>query len=127
VNYDVPSSPDAYVHRIGRTGRAGREGVAITLADAREHRHLRNIEQTTRRRISIEAVPTIHDLRARRLEMTRAALEEALLGGELESYRVVVQALAGEHDVLDVAAAAVKLLRAAQGGDDDEAEDIPVA
>ena len=47
VNYDVPSNPDAYVHRIGRTGRAGREGVAITLVEPREHRMLRNIEAAT--------------------------------------------------------------------------------
>ena len=45
VNFDVPSSPDAYVHRIGRTGRAGREGVAMTLAEPREHRLLQNIER----------------------------------------------------------------------------------
>ena len=77
VNFDVPSSPDAYVHRVGRTGRAGREGVAITLAEAREHRLLRNIEQVTKRKIKIESVPTVHDLRARRLDLTRASLEEA--------------------------------------------------
>ena len=59
VNYDVPSSPDAYVHRIGRTGRAGREGVAITLAEPREHRLLRNIEQATKQKIAIETVPTV--------------------------------------------------------------------
>ena len=47
VNYDVPPTPDSYVHRIGRTGRAGREGVAITLVEPREHRLLRNIERTT--------------------------------------------------------------------------------
>src|SRR5215210_6107115 len=46
VNYDVPSNPDAYVHRIGRTGRAGREGVAITMVEPREHRLLANIERT---------------------------------------------------------------------------------
>ena len=72
VNFDVPSSPDAYVHRVGRTGRAGREGVAITLAEAREHRLLRNIEHVTKRKIAIESVPTVHDLRARRLELTRS-------------------------------------------------------
>jgi ATP-dependent RNA helicase DeaD len=127
LNYDVPSSPDAYVHRIGRTGRAGREGVAITLAEAREHRLLRNIEFATKRRISIEAVPTIHDLRARRLELTRAALEETLLAGDLDGYRVVVEALTEEYDVVDVAAAAVKLVRELQGADDEEANDIPPA
>src|SRR5438046_6975549 len=69
VNFDVPSAPDAYVHRIGRTGRAGREGVAITLAEPREHRQLRNIEQATKQKIAVEAVPTIVDLRAKRLEL----------------------------------------------------------
>ena len=47
VNYDVPASPEAYLHRIGRTGRAGRGGTAITLAEPREHRLLRVIEQFT--------------------------------------------------------------------------------
>jgi len=64
VNFDVPSSPDAYLHRIGRTGRAGRDGVAVTLAEARESRLLRNIEQFTKHKISLESVPTAHDLRA---------------------------------------------------------------
>jgi ATP-dependent RNA helicase DeaD len=126
VNYDVPASPDAYVHRVGRTGRAGREGVAITLAEAREHRQLKNIEGVTKRRIAVETVPTIHDLRVHRLELIRASLEEVLLAGELESFRVVVEALSGEHDVVDIAAAAVKLLRAAEGGDESE-EEIPIA
>ncbi len=124
VNFDVPSSPDAYVHRIGRTGRAGREGVAITFAEAREHRLLRNIEQHTKRKIKIESVPTVHDLRARRLELTRAALEEALEGGELDPYRRVVESLAEEHDVLDLAAAAVKLADRARDGAADT-EEIP--
>ena len=53
VNYDVPSAPESYVHRIGRTGRAGREGVAITLAEPREHRLLRNIERFTKQKIEI--------------------------------------------------------------------------
>ena len=81
VNYDVPSDPDAYVHRIGRVGRAGREGVAITLAEPREHRMLKTIERATGQRIAIEKLPTVADLRARRLELTRAALEETLAGG----------------------------------------------
>src|SRR5262249_11940819 len=50
INYDVPSSPEAYVHRIGRVGRAGREGVAITLAEPREHRLLKAIERVTKQR-----------------------------------------------------------------------------
>jgi len=130
VNFDVPSSPDAYVHRIGRTGRAGREGVAITLAEAREHRLLRNIEHVTKRRISIESVPTVHDLRARRLELTRASLEELLVGGDgpLDAYRGVVESLAEEYDVLDVAAAAVRLAdESGEGMANEQDEEIPNA
>ena len=126
VNYDVPSSPDAYVHRIGRTGRAGRKGVAITLVEAREHRLLRNIEQHTKRKIRVESIPTVLDLRTRRLELTRAALEDALTGGDLERYRVVVESLAAEHDILDLAAAAVKLADRREGGEKEEVE-IPEA
>jgi ATP-dependent RNA helicase DeaD len=127
VNFDVPSSPDAYVHRIGRTGRAGREGVAITLAEAREHRLLRNIEQVTKRKISIESVPTVHDLRARRLALTQSSLEELLVAGELEPYRVIVESLAGDYDVVDIAAAAVRLADEAGDGAAADNEEIPNA
>jgi ATP-dependent RNA helicase DeaD len=128
VNYDVPSAPESYVHRIGRTGRAGREGTAITLVEPREHRLLRNIEFITKQKIEIATVPTVADLRARRLELTRGALEEALLEGEdsLETYRVVVNALAAEYDVVDIAAAAVKLAEEnRRDGDAAEEEEIP--
>jgi ATP-dependent RNA helicase DeaD len=126
VNYDVPSAPDAYVHRVGRVGRAGREGVAITLAEPREHRMLKTIERVTGQRIAIERVPTVADLRARRLELTRAALHETLLEGDLERYRVVMEALADEFDVVEVALAAVKLAHeAAAGADSADDEDIP--
>jgi ATP-dependent RNA helicase DeaD len=127
VNFDVPSSPDAYVHRVGRTGRAGREGVAITLAEAREHRLLRNIEHATKRKIAIESVPTVHDLRARRLELTRTSLEEALEAGDLDAYRVVIDSLANDYDVVDIAAAAIKLADKASDAGEQDAEEIPNA
>jgi ATP-dependent RNA helicase DeaD len=124
VNYEVPSSAEAYVHRIGRTGRAGREGVAITLIEPREHRLLRNIEYQTKQKIEIAAVPTVADLRARRLELTRATLRETILAGGLDRYRVLVDSLAQEFDVMDVAAAAVKQADISEGGSDEE--EIPV-
>jgi ATP-dependent RNA helicase DeaD len=126
VNYDVPAAAEAYVHRIGRTGRAGREGVAITLAEPREHRLLRNIERLTGQRIEIAALPTVADLRARRLELTRASLRETILAGDLDPFRVVVESLAREFDVLDVAAAAVKQADAGDRQSEGE-EDIPTA
>jgi ATP-dependent RNA helicase DeaD len=125
-NYDLPSDPDAYVHRIGRTGRAGREGTAITLVEPREHRLLRTIENITRQKIEVCPIPTVADLRAKRLELTRASLRERLLQGDLDDVRVVVQSLAGEFDVIDIAAAAVKLAHAGIAGDVDAREvDIP--
>jgi len=125
-NYDLPSSADAYVHRIGRTGRAGREGAAITLIEPREHRLLRSIENVTKQKIEVCPVPTVADLRVKRLELTRASLRERLLRGDLDDVRVVVQSLAEEFDVIDVASAAVKLAYEASGGAEREAE-IPAS
>jgi len=125
VNYEVPASPDSYVHRIGRVGRAGREGVAITLAEPREHRMLKTIERVTRQQITVEKVPSTADLRARRLELTRAALEESILQDDLERFRVVVESLADEFDVVQVAMAAVKLAHESGGGGAGDESEIP--
>jgi ATP-dependent RNA helicase DeaD len=116
VNFDVPESPAAYIHRIGRTGRAGREGVAITFAEPREHRLLKNIEQLTRQKIAVAQLPTVLDVQAKQLEVTREAIREAIVAGGVDSYRVIVESLAAEHDVMEVATAAVKLAHLAGGG-----------
>ena len=113
INYDVPPAPESYVHRIGRTGRAGREGVAITLAEPRERPLLRNIEKLTGRRLDLGTVPSVADLRARRMEATRVSLREAVVAGGAEGFREIVQSLAQEFDVVDVAAAAVRLIHEA--------------
>ena len=136
VNFDVPSSPEAYTHRIGRTGRAGREGVAITLAEPREHRLVRNIEWITKSKIEIAVVPTAHDIKSHRLDLTKGALREVLASaaearqagesGELDGFRTVVEALAGEFDPMDVAAAAVKLAHEASAGDAAAEDDLHI-
>ncbi len=110
VNYDLPMTPEVYVHRIGRTGRAGRDGMAISFVDPRQHRALRQIEGATRSKIEILPVPTEADLQARRLDTTLAAVRAQIVEGGLEQARAVVERLAQEHDVLDVAAAAIRLL-----------------
>ncbi len=126
VNFDVPSSTEAYVHRIGRTGRAGREGVAITLADPRAHRLLRNIEHATKQRIAICTVPTPRDVKAHRMDMTRAAVRDAVVAGDLDAYRAVAEALVSEFDPMDVAAAAIRLAHEASEGDGEgDAHDEP--
>ncbi len=124
VNYDLPSAPDSYVHRVGRVGRAGRAGTAITLVEPRQHRLLKTIEKATRQTISVETLPTVADLRARRLELTRSALHETLQEDDFERYRVVVDTLTDEFDLMQVALAAVKLAHEADQSDLDE--DIPV-
>jgi ATP-dependent RNA helicase DeaD len=122
VNFDVPSDPDAYVHRIGRTGRAGREGVAITLVEPREHRLLRNIESATKSKLQIARLPTVADLRERRLELVRANLRDALETGGHDRFRGVVEPLTEEFDVVDIALAAVSLIEGAEIRDEDEVE-----
>lgn len=126
VNFDVPSAPESYVHRVGRVGRAGRQGTAITLAQPREHRMLKMIERLTKQPIQIETLPTVADLKARRLELTRAALYESLLEDDLERFRVVFDTLSDDFDPLNVALAAIKLAHEALSvGDGDSEPEIP--
>ena len=126
INYSVPESPSAYEHRIGRTGRAGREGVAITLVEPREHRMLRSIEQMTRQKIEVGTVPTVRDVRARRLELTRGLLRERIQAGELDGYRAVVESLADEFDLMDISMAALRMAHEAGAGAGERDEgDIP--
>jgi ATP-dependent RNA helicase DeaD len=126
VNYDVPSAAESYVHRIGRVGRAGREGVAITLAEPREQRLLANIERLTKQQISIESVPTVADLRARRMGQTVEAVRVALGAGDLNDYSEVLNELSGEHNMRTIALAAIKLAHEADGASTDDIE-IPDA
>ena len=126
VNYDVPSAAESYVHRIGRVGRAGREGVAITLAEPRERRGLENIERLTGQEFDIARVPTVADLRERQIELTVAAVREALSAVDLEDFNVVLHALAGEDSDRNIALAAIKLVHESRGATIDERE-IPDA
>ncbi len=125
INYDLPSSAEVYVHRIGRTGRAGREGAAITILDPREQRLLRTIEQHTKARVTVLPIPNVADLRAKQLDRVQTAMDEVLRDGQLEDFKRIVERLSA-HPPADVAAAAIKLLVRAQGGDRPE-QDIPTA
>ena len=127
VNHTVPGAPESYVHRIGRVGRAGREGVAITLVAPREHRALQTIERHTGRKMQVEQVPTVADLRAKRLGIIRADMREAMLiGEELDSFRPVVESLGDEFDTVEMALAAIKLLHDETAGQGDD-RDVPTA
>jgi ATP-dependent RNA helicase DeaD len=124
-NYDIPTSPEVYVHRIGRTGRIGREGVAITLVDPREQRHLRNIESLTRQKIDLMPVPTEAALRVRRLDSMRGAIKDRIAAGRLEEIKAFVASLATDTDLMDIAAGAIAMLYEGSGSDGEDAEEGP--
>jgi len=125
VNYDVPSSPEVYVHRIGRTGRAGREGVAITLVEPREHRLLRDIERAIGGPLEIAGLPTVSDVREHRMDLLRATLRETLVAGNVDRYRAAVEPLSEEFDLVDIALAALSLADAEARGAEDLTELAP--
>ena len=102
INYGIPASLETYVHRIGRTGRAGRTGLAITVLEPREHRRLRALESITKAKIELLSVPSVTDVRAKRMELTRGAVKEELLSGAFEKYRVIAEQLCEEADPFEV-------------------------
>jgi ATP-dependent RNA helicase DeaD len=122
INFDLPSAPEVYIHRIGRTGRIGREGVAITLAEPREQRFLQYIERLTKQKIEIGRLPSESDLRKRRMDAIKESLRARVALGGLEEARQLIESLAEELDVLDLAAAAV-----AMAGDGSERTPAPPA
>ena len=100
----------------GSAGRAGK-GSPSRWPSRASTGSCRAIERATRQKIEIARLPTVADLRARRLELTRAAVREAVLGGDLDQFRVVVESLADEFDVMQVALAAVKLAHRAEASE----------
>jgi ATP-dependent RNA helicase DeaD len=115
INFDLPTAPEVYVHRIGRTGRIGREGVAITLASPREQRFLQFVERLTKQKIEIGRLPSEADLRQRRMEATKESVRTRIAAGGLDDARQLIETLAEEFDLFDVAAAAIAM--ASDGAD----------
>jgi ATP-dependent RNA helicase DeaD len=111
INFDVPYDTESYVHRIGRTGRAGRNGEAILFIAPRERNMLRSIEHATRQPIEAMNLPTVADVNAKRVAKFRQRVTELLEKGVPDSYRVIVEELVhqGGADLTDVAAALVML------------------
>ncbi len=110
INYDVPYDVEQYIHRIGRTGRAGRTGDAITLIYHKERRKLANIERLIGSRIEPARMPTVADIASRRREAFIESLREVLDAGQFETMLPSVAELAEDFDALEVAAAALQML-----------------
>lgn len=113
INYDIPYDTESYVHRIGRTARAGRAGKAVLMVTPREQRLLRNIEQYTRQRIEPMKMPTRADVAARRIALFKERILKTLEEEELDLYLSLVEELAEEsgHDLAEIAAATAHLAR----------------
>jgi ATP-dependent RNA helicase DeaD len=108
VNFDIPTDTESYVHRIGRTGRAGRTGDAISFITPRERYLLGHIEKATRQQPTQMQLPTAEDVNSTRLARFDDAITEALQDtGRLDAYRDVIAHYVRNHDVpeVDVAAA----------------------
>lgn len=120
INYDIPLDPESYVHRIGRTGRAGRTGCAITLVTPRERRLWQVIQRVTGASIQRMRLPTIADVIGRRREAFKETLRNTIAQGGLEAYQVLAEDMGEEYSPTDLAAAAFKLLL---GTAPDETED----
>ena len=112
-NYDLPEETETFVHRIGRTGRAGRTGVAISLARPSERSQVRQIEQFTHQVMLEGTIPTAEDIQAKRLDSLLTKIEMWLKRGRAKEERALVESLvASGVDPIDMAAAALKVARA---------------
>lgn len=109
INYDLPDSVENYVHRIGRTGRAGKEGTALSIVHSLDRRKLRDIENHVRQRLEMASVPTRAQIEARQLEKLQETMREALTGERMASFLPIVAQLAEEYEPHAIAAAALQM------------------
>ncbi len=109
-NFDMPQDPEIYVHRVGRTGRAGKTGLATTFVISREMGQLRDIERVIRRRIRRRPMPTLSEVIAGNQKAAIEGLSQAAQAGGLEDYRESAEDLLNDIDSVSLVAAAIKLL-----------------
>ena len=111
VNYDVPYDTESYVHRIGRTGRAGRKGEAILFIAPRERNMLRAIERATRQAIEPMNLPTVDAVNALRITRFKQRVTETMAGADVAAFRPMVEQLEAETGLplIDIAAALASL------------------
>lgn len=99
VNYDIPYDTESYVHRIGRTGRAGREGKAILFVAPREMRMLSAIERATKQPIKAMALPSRKDITNRRVNLFKEQINAVLESEDLEFFEELIDEFQSEYDV----------------------------
>jgi ATP-dependent RNA helicase DeaD len=110
INFDLPQDPESYVHRIGRTGRAGREGTAWSFVTPREMDHFHFIERVTHHKITRKPLPTMAEAIEGKQKITAERLLETLESGDLNEYKALAIQLLEQYDSVQLLTAAMKLL-----------------
>jgi len=116
INYDIPGDTESYVHRIGRTGRAGRQGDAILFVAPRERRMLYSIERATRQKIEEFQMPSTSDINDKRVEGFKQRIQATLEEGSLDLFAKIIEQYEVEHQVpaQEIAAALAKMVQGDQ-------------
>lgn len=105
INYDLPQDSDSYVHRIGRTGRANREGTAYSFVTSREYKMLKQIERATKGKIQRKELPTMDDIFLSKYKSIVKRVEETLEKDDYKKFVPLVNELDEKHDLADIASA----------------------
>jgi ATP-dependent RNA helicase DeaD len=110
INFDLPQDPESYVHRIGRTGRAGKEGTSYTFVTPREIDHLHLIERVTRHRITKRQLPTIAEAMEGKQRILAQQVLEVVENGDSHEFKAVAIQLLEQYDSVALLGAALKLM-----------------
>ena len=121
-NFDLPQEIDSYVHRIGRTGRAGKEGLALTFVEPREFAHLKTIEKTIQRKLVKTKLPSAQDSRQRKQDILYGKIVAAIKEGHVLNYQELANDLIQEYGSVDVLAAVLELMAGDNGHEAEVAE-----
>ncbi|MDK8641754.1 DEAD/DEAH box helicase [Niallia taxi] len=109
-NFDIPQDPESYVHRIGRTGRAGKKGYAVTFVSPREVDHLRIIENVTKKKMVKNPIPSTTDVLAGNQQATINKIQKTVEENQFAEYKRIAETLLEETDSVTLLASALKLL-----------------
>lgn len=109
-NFDIPQDPESYVHRIGRTGRAGKTGLAVTFVNPREISHLRTIEFLTKKKITKKPIPSLGQVMEGQQKQTVDKLLATLEDKSITEYNRLAEELLQEYDSINLLSAALKML-----------------
>jgi ATP-dependent RNA helicase DeaD len=110
INFDLPDNAETYIHRIGRTGRAGKTGTAISLVQPADRRTLRLIERRLRQQLEVCEIPNRAKVEAKRLAKLQTQVQESLAGERMASFLPLVRELSAEYDPQAIAAAALQMV-----------------